>query len=117
MSIEETAGNYHPHPIDVSDVRLEDDLTELSEFLAENVHEVWSAQRIAQGWRYGDRRDDAARLHPGLVPYSELEEKEKEYDRLTALNTLRLVVKLGFRISRADPGCSVGKDVPVTEEK
>lgn len=117
MSTEEIAGNYQPHPADVSDVRLDEDLTELSEFLAENVHEVWSAQRIAEGWRYGEKRDDDARLHPGLLPYSELDEKEKEYDRLTALNTLRLVVKLGFRISREDPGCSVGEDVSVTEEK
>ena len=90
MSTEEIAGNYQPHPVDVSDVRLDEDLTELSEFLAENVHEVWSAQRIAEGWRYGEKRDDNARLHPGLLPYSELDEKEKEYDRLTALNTLRL---------------------------
>ena len=117
MSIEEKAGNYRPHPVDVSDVRLGDDLTELSEFLAENVHEVWSAQRLAEGWRYGEKRDDEARLHPGLVPYSELDDKEKEYDRLTALNTLRLVVKLGFRISREDPGCGVGEDVSAKEEK
>ncbi len=117
MNIEEIAGNYHPHPIDVSDVRLEEDLIELSEYLAENVHEVWSAQRIAQGWRYGERRDDSARLHPGLLPYSELDEREKDYDRLTALNTLRLVVKLGFRISREDTGSSVGEDISVMDNK
>ena len=117
MSTEEIAGSYQPHPVDVSDVRLGEDLTGLSEFLAENVHEVWSAQRIAEGWRYGEKRDDEARVHPCLLPYSELDEKEKEYDRLTALNTLRLVVKLGFRISREDPGCSVGEDVSVKEEK
>lgn len=102
MTTEKTVREYHPHPIDVSDVQLDGELMELSEILAENVHEVWSAARLAEGWRYGDRRDDAARLHPGLVPYSELSDKEKEYDRLTAVNTLRLVVKLGFTISRRD---------------
>ena len=100
MSTDKTIGDYQPHPADLSDIRLDNSLTELSEVLAENVHEVWSAHRIAEGWRYGEKRDDKAKLHPGLVPYSELSEAEKEYDRLTAVDTLRLVVKLGFTISR-----------------
>ena len=99
MKKEESVLNYRPHPVDVSDVILESPLMELSEVLAENVHETWSAKRMSQGWRYGEVRDDGAKLHPGLVPYSELAEKEKEYDRLTAMNTLRLVVKLGYTIS------------------
>lgn len=89
---------YIPHPVNVDDIVLDNSLLGLSEVLAENVHETWSARRMAQGWRYGERRDDGARLHPGLVPYSDLPEKEKEYDRMTAMNTLRLVIKLGFTI-------------------
>lgn len=103
MSTEDTVQNYQPHPANVDGIKLDSALEELSEVLAENVHEVWSASRLAQGWRYGAKRDDEARLHPGLVPYSELSEKEKDYDRLTAMNTLRLIVKLGFTISRTDP--------------
>lgn len=99
MNKEESVRRYTPHPVDVSDVSLESPLMELSEVLAENVHETWSARRISEGWRYGAQRNDAEKLHPELVPYSELSESEKEYDRLTAMNTLRLIVKLGYTIS------------------
>lgn len=102
MNKEESVLNYKPQPVDVSDVILESPLMELSEVLAENVHDTWSARRMSQGWSYGKVRDDGAKLHPGLVPYSELTEKEKDYDRLTAMNTLRLVVKLGYTISRRE---------------
>jgi len=100
MSSDKTIRDYRPQPADVSGIQLDDSLAELSEYLAENVHEVWSAHRISEGWSYGEKRDDKARLHPGLVPYSELSDEEKEYDRLTAVNTLKLVVKLGFTITR-----------------
>ena len=101
MDTEEKIQDYTPDPINVDDIPLDDSLLKLSEVLAENVHETWSARRMAQGWRYGEKRDDDARLHPGLVRYSELPEKEKEYDRMTAMNTLRLVIKLGFTICHA----------------
>jgi ryanodine receptor 2 len=97
--MKETRREYIPEPVDVSDVSLESPLMELSEVLAKNVHDTWSARRISEGWRYGEKRDDDKKLHPELVPYSELPESEKEYDRLTAMNTLRLIVKLGYTIS------------------
>ncbi|MBQ9463122.1 MAG: zinc-ribbon domain-containing protein [Bacteroidales bacterium] len=91
---------YIPHPIDVSDVRLDDELLELTEAIAENAHEVWANQRRSEGWTYGPKRNDALRQHPDMVPYSRLDEGEKDYDRVMAFNTLRLVKKLGFNISR-----------------
>lgn len=91
---------YIPHPIDVSDVDLDEDLTELTEAIAENAHEVWASKRRAEGWRYGPERDDKKLLHPDMVPYGELTEGEKYYDRDMALNTIRLVRKLGFNITR-----------------
>ena len=45
-------------------------------------------------------RDDENKLHPDLVPYEDLPEDEKEYDRNTAQETLRLIMKLGFKISK-----------------
>lgn len=96
--------NYQPQPIDVEDVHLDDDLMALSELLAKNVHEVWSAARLAEGWQYGEERDDSLKLHPCLVPYSLLPEEEKRLDRLTALNTLRVLGKFGFTISRGENG-------------
>lgn len=100
------ASEYRPRPIDASGVSLPRELEELRERLAENVHEVWTAQRVADGWRYGPRRDDDRKEHPGLVPYDRLSEAEKEYDRKTALETLRTILALGFRIE--PPGGSGG---------
>lgn len=93
---------YTPNPIDTSDVELSEELLALSERLAEQVHEVWAQGRIADGWRYGAVRDDAKKETPCLVPYGELPESEKAYDRSTAYATLRLIVKLGYEIRTPD---------------
>ena len=94
------AGRYVPAPRDMSAVRLDGEMSALTEDLAKNTHEVWAAQRMAEGWRYGPRRDETRREHPGLVPYEDLPDSEKQYDRSTALETLRLILALGYRISR-----------------
>ncbi len=90
--------NYTPQPLDTSDVRLPNELEELVENMAKNVHEVWAQGRIEQGWTYGEERNDALKQHPCLVPYEDLPESEKEYDRNTAVSTLKLILKLGFTI-------------------
>lgn len=92
--------NYVPQPIDVSEVQLPQELDELVEMIAENVHEVWAKSRMDQGWTYGPERSDVLKQHPCLVPYDELPEVEKSYDRYTALGTLRLIVKMGFKIEK-----------------
>lgn len=91
---------YNPNPINTSDIRLSDEILELCETLAKNTHEVWSAGRIADGWTYGKNRDDDFRQHPCLVPYEDLPEEEKYFDRATAMETLKLILKLGFKIIR-----------------
>jgi ryanodine receptor 2 len=88
---------YIPHPEEVQDVTLPTELSPLIEAIARNVHEVWAQGRLQDGWTYGPVRDDALKQHPCLVPYEQLPECEKEYDRNTALATLRLIVKQGFR--------------------
>lgn len=90
---------YTPHPEDTSNVIIPDQLKPLVERMAENVHEVWSQNRIKDGWSYGPERDDVNRKHPCLVPYEQLPESEKEYDRSTSQETLKLILKLGFKIS------------------
>ena len=92
--------DYVPQPVDTSDVRLPEELDALVEQMAKNVHEVWAQNRIEQGWTYGEERDDALKHHPCLVPYEDLPEIEKAYDRDTALSTLKLIAKLGFSIVR-----------------
>lgn len=91
---------YKPNPIDTSNVKLPKDLLELTEKIAENVHENWSEGRLADGWVYGETRNDEKKATPCLVPYSELTEEEKEYDRNTAIQTLKLIVTLGYRIEK-----------------
>ena len=91
-------------PVDTSDVILPEELLALTEKIAENVHDVWAAGRIAEGWTYGEVKDLEKKTTPQLVPYGELPEGEKEYDRNTALETLKLVLKLGYRIERGNPG-------------
>jgi len=93
-------GKYTPQPIDTSDVKLPEELEQLVEKMSKNVHEVWSETRINQGWTYGEQRNDELKTHPCLVPYEELPESEKEYDRNTSIGTLKLIMKLGFKISK-----------------
>jgi ryanodine receptor 2 len=90
---------YEPKPIDTSAAQLSAELRELTERLAENAHELWAAQRISEGWTYGPERDDRGKRHPDLVPYTDLSESEKEYDRLTALGTLKAILSLGYLIT------------------
>ena len=94
--------DYIPEPMDLSLVDLPESLIQLSERIAENVHEVWAKARIDEGWTYGEKRDDIHKKHPCLAPYDELPEEEKEYDRNTAMNTIKMVKKLGFRIEKED---------------
>lgn len=89
---------YTPRPLDTSAVVLTDALLGLLETLAENTHDVWSAQRIADGWTYGPKRDDTSKKHPCLVPYTDLPESEKEYDRKTAAETLKAILAMRFSI-------------------
>ena len=93
---------YTPKPIDTSNVKLSEDLLELTEKIAENVHENWAIGRMSEGWTYGECRDDAKKTTPCLVPYSELTDSEKEYDRNTAIQTLKLIVALGYKIEKED---------------
>ena len=92
--------NYEPRPIDTSNVELSGELLELTERLAENTHDHWARRRMAEGWTFGPVRDEAARKHPDLVPYDQLTEAEKEYDRETAMQTLKAITALGWRIER-----------------
>lgn len=91
---------YDPHPIDASSFKLSGDLEELMEAIAENAHDIWAKERQANGWSYGEKRDDEKKKHPDLVPYSDLTEKEKEYDRKMAQGTLELVQRLGYKIEK-----------------
>jgi len=92
-------GEYEPKPVDTSDVTLPPEMEPLQELIAENVHDTWAAGRMKEGWTYGSERDDAKKHNPTLVPYDHLSESEQQYDRDTASATLKLLVKLGWKVS------------------
>ena len=92
---------YTPNPINTDNVKLPEELLELTEKIAEQVHDVWSQGRIAEGWTYGEERNDQKKTHPCLIPYADLPDSEREYDRATAFATLKLIVALGYKIEKA----------------
>lgn len=91
---------YIPQPVDTLGVVLPEELNQLAEHMAKNVHEIWSQTRISQGWTYGPERNDAEKKHPCLVPYEELPEEEKVYDRNTSIETLKFILCEGFKIEK-----------------
>ena len=101
-AISETAGHYVPNPVDTSTVELPTSLTDLTEQIASNVHEEWAKHRMAEGWSYGEVKDSRKKTTPSLVPYELLPESEKEYDRNTAIETLKLIYKLGYTLKGND---------------
>ena len=91
---------YILKPVSTEDVELSKNILKLSELIAKNVHEVWADSRMSEGWTYGKERNDALKQHPCLIPYDELPEIEKDYDRNTAMQTLKLIQKLGYTIKK-----------------
>lgn len=89
--------NYEPKPIDTTGIQLSREILELTELLARNNHDIWAQKRLAEGWTCGPR-NDALKQNPCLVPYEGLPDSEKEYDRQTAVQTLKTIVALGYRI-------------------
>ena len=89
---------YTPEPLDTSSVELPAEFEAVIELLARHNHDLWAEQRLSEGWRYGPQRDDEHKLHPDLVPYEDLSDGEKEYDRRAARGTLAAIVALGWQI-------------------
>lgn len=90
---------YHPTPIDTAQVELTPEMKDIVEQLAENVHDNWAMERIADGWTYGPQRDDIQKHNPCLVPYSELDESEKKYDRKIVEEVIKALLAFGYQIS------------------
>lgn len=93
---------YKPEPVDTSNIAVSEEILLLREKIAKNVHDVWAVGRMREGWVYGEKRDDEKKTSPCLVPYEELSEEEKEYDRNTAFETLKLIISLGYDIVKKD---------------
>lgn len=97
--------DYEPCPIDVADIELDPALTQLTEAISETAHEIWSSDRKKQGWKWGPKRkeevlpDGSVDLrNPDLKPYNLLTSQEQDYDRKMAIDTIRLVQLLGYKL-------------------
>jgi RyR domain len=95
--------NYVPDPLDTSSVSLPDELAALTERLSENAHDAWAKRKLADGWVLGPALDPHTKKHPDLVPYADLPEDKKAYDRDTAMGTLKLILALGYTIVPPSP--------------
>lgn len=94
--------NYVPAPINTSNIKLTPELEAIAEELAANTHEVWAKGRVEDGWTYGPVRSDKDKETPCLVPYGELSEGEKDFDRNTAIETIKVLLAKGYKIVRED---------------
>lgn len=91
---------YQPHPVDTEHLELPAELAPLMEAIARNTHENWAMERIRLGWTWGPERNDEKKQHPCLVPYEELPESEKDFDRRTSTQSLKVILAHGFRITK-----------------
>ena len=107
---------YKPKPIDTSKIVLDEEILDLQELLAKNVHENWAKQRLEQGWRLGPERNTRRRETPCLVPYEDLPEVEKDYDRTTSQETLKAILALGYRIETVESGRKSTKKKPAKKK-
>lgn len=89
---------YQPKPLNTEGIILPQNIIALAEKLAENTHDVWAQRRMQEGWTHGPQWDDINKKHPCLVPYGELQESEKDYDRSTSLETLKCILLMGYKI-------------------
>ena len=88
---------YEPSP-DVSGVCLSDEIMADVETIAKSVHDEWQRQRTKAGWGYEGQTDGGK--HPAMVPYEDLPEVEKDIDRATVLQTIRMLHHLGYSIHK-----------------
>jgi len=100
---------YTPEAIDTSHIELTSELEKLVERLAQNNHDHWARKRIEEGWRYGVERNDRKKEHPDLVPYEQLPESEKEYDRKTVIEAVKAIIALGYKVKKGPLNSSVNK--------
>jgi class 3 adenylate cyclase len=89
---------YKPNPLDTSKVKLPKRIYNLIDRIAENNHDVWAQKIINEGWKYGSKRNDIKKENPYLVPYQKLPKHVKEYDRIIAIEVLKTITTLGYKL-------------------
>ena len=91
---------YIPKPEDTKNVILSEEIKNLTEIIAKNTHENWAKNKIDDGWEYGEILNHEIKTHPCLVEYEKLSEEDKNYDRVTAMEAIKLLIKMGYKITK-----------------
>lgn len=89
---------YQPKPINTETIELPAEISSLTERLAASTHDVWAVGKMSQGYVFGETTNDDAKTHADLIPYADLSEDKKDYDRNTAMETLKAIYALGYEI-------------------
>jgi RyR domain-containing protein len=87
------------------------------EILARVCHESWKVRKEKDGWKLGKKRDDKKKMHPLLVSYEELREKDKESNRKPARLTQAILYTVGYEIKKKTVGDKPGTGIRVFPEK
>lgn len=84
---------YTPKPVLMEMSELNPEIQKLIETLSENAHDIWAEEKISNGWEFGEKLDKDTKKHPNLVPYEDLSEEDKEYDRKMVIGTISYLLK------------------------
>ena len=94
--------NYSPNPVDLTGIELSQELREDMEKVSKNIHETWGMERQKQGWSYGEVLDAEQKKHPCMIPYEKLPESEKDIDRATVEQTIKMLLFMGYTIEKKE---------------
>lgn len=85
--------------------------TEKPEATPEQSHEQWMADKLAAGWKHGEKKDAKKKTHPCLLPYAELPAEQKAKDWI-----FRAVVHAALAVPAPEP-VTIEKPVEKVVEK
>ncbi|XP_075257500.1 ryanodine receptor 2-like isoform X3 [Convolutriloba macropyga] len=98
-----TVTAFHPQPVDLQKVNLNQAVLRLRVLMAEWFHEQWSISKIEAGWIYGEQGiDEHRRYHDCLKPFAKLNEDQQYVEIMTADEIIRTVLALGYTIKPMD---------------